>query len=346
MDKSHINFAVGTYTVLGGEGLLTFSLHPSTLTAQRHGCLKVDNPSFLCISPSGKHIYAVGESGENSTVHHATVGEGLTLAAAESVTAGHDPCHILWLSERTICVSSYSGGAVELYDVSDSDSGTLSERAQTLTFHESGTSPRQQSSHIHFCAIAPDGDFLVADDLGGDCLHSLKITRRPDGTARLSHYGTVRVHQQAGPRHICFSADTRHAYLITELSDEVMTFDYSHGTLRLKQCATAAPEPAHASAHIMVHPSGKWLYASVRRASDGIAVYSIGSDGLLQPVGYTHTGQHPRHFAITPDGALLLCACRDSDTIEIYRVSPTDGTLTDTRQRIHVAKPVCIQFFK
>lgn len=344
MDESCVKLAIGTYTVLGGEGLLTFSLHPHTLSVLRLGTQWADNPSFFCISPSGRHIYAVGESGENSSLHHAIANENFSLIAAESVACGHDPCHIMWLSPRTLCVSNYTDGSVELHDVNGD--GELGDVAQTLAFHESGPSPRQQSSHIHFCATDPSGEFLLADDLGGDCIHSLSITRRPDGTGRLSKYGITRVHQQAGPRHICFSADGHHAYLITELSDEVMAFAYHRGTLRLVQTSTAAPVPAQASGHIMTHPNGKWLYASVRRASDGIAVYAIGTDGLLQQVGYTLTGMHPRHFNITPDGSLLLCACRDSDTVEIYRINSTDGTLTDTHRRIDVAKPVCVQFFK
>ena len=123
-----------------------------------------------------------------------------------------------------------------------------------------------------------------------------------------------------------------------------MVFGYNSGALSLIQTLTAAPTPAHASGHIMVHPNGKWLYASVRRIGDGIAVYHIGDDGRLTQVGYTHTALHPRHFNITPDDSLLLCACRDSDTIEVYRINPADGTLLDTLHHISVAKAVCIQF--
>ena len=288
MCDSDIKFAVGTYTVLGGEGVLIYSLNPRTLHAECLGRLRVENPSFLCVSPSGGHVYAVNESGEQSGVHHLAVDENGALTACQTVASGADPCHILWLSPLTLCISNYSGGSVELFDIAAD--GSLSASAQTLTFRERGTSPRQQSSHI------------------------------------------------------CFGADGRFAYLITELSDEVMVFGYGSGALSLIQTLTAAPTPAHASGHIMVHPNGKWLYASVRRTGDGIAVYHIGDDGRLTQVGYTHTALHPRHFNITPDGSLLLCACRDSNAIEVYRINPADGTLLDTLHHISVAKAVYIQF--
>lgn len=172
MCESDIKFAVGTYTVLGGEGVLIYSLNPRTLQTECLGRHRVENPSFLCASPSGGHVYAVNESGSRSGVHHLAVGENGALTACQTVASGADPCHILWLSPRTLCISNYSGGSVELFDIATD--GSLSASAQTLTFHECGTSPRQQSSHIHFCAITPDGEYLVADDLGGDCIHILK----------------------------------------------------------------------------------------------------------------------------------------------------------------------------
>ena len=342
---SNLRFAVGSYTVLGGEGITICSLNTHTLEAEVVSRQRVDNPSFLCITPDGGHIYAVGESGSCSAVHHLLVGcRTSALTVEESVPAALDPCHILMLSQRTIAIASYSDGAVELFDVAP-HSGTLGKPAQTVHFDESGPSPRQKSSHIHFCAITPDKAWLVADDLGGDCVHILKIQRQPDGTARLSQHGKVAVSPGAGPRHICFSANGKFAYLITELTDQVMAFAYSDGQMRLIQSLRSARRPAHASGHIMVHPGGKWLYASVRRADDGIATYHIEADGKLREVGYTHTGLHPRHFAITPCGTLLLCACRDSDTIEIYKINPHDGTLENSRRHIKVAKAVCIKFF-
>ena len=79
---------------------------------------------------------------------------------------------------------------------------------------------------------------------------------------------------------------------------------------------------------------------------DGISIFKVGEDGSVQKVGYQQTGIHPRNFAITPSGRHLLCACRDSDRIEIYEVDPETGALTDTGARIEVPAPVCVQFLK
>ena len=112
MCESDIKFVVGTYTVLGGEGVLIYSLNPRTLQAECLGRQRVENPSFLCASPSGGHVYAVNECGSRSGVHHLAVDENGALTACQTVASGADPCHILWLSPHTLCISNYSGGSV------------------------------------------------------------------------------------------------------------------------------------------------------------------------------------------------------------------------------------------
>ena len=106
MCESDIKFAVGTYTVLGGEGVLIYSLNSRTLHAECLGRHRVENPSFLCASPSGGHVYAVNESGSRSGVHHLAVDENGALTACQTVASGADPCHIMWLSPRTLCISN------------------------------------------------------------------------------------------------------------------------------------------------------------------------------------------------------------------------------------------------
>ena len=97
------------------------------------------------------------------------------------------------------------------------------------------------------------------------------------------------------------------------------------------------------SADIHVSPDGKFLYTSHRLKKDGIAIFSINpSTGLLTKVGYQETGIHPRNFAITPNGKYLLVACRDDNTIQIFKRNVRTGLLTDTGKCINIGKPVCL----
>ena len=147
-----------------------------------------------------------------------------------------------------------------------------------------------------------------------------------------------------GPRHIEFSADGAHAYVVGELSDDITVMDYAEGVLTPKQVIKGSEAGGRGGADIHLSPNGKFLYASHRLKEDGISIFSVAADGTLTKVGYQLTGIHPRNFNITPNGKYLLCACRDSDVIQVYEINPKTGLLKDTKQDIHVSQVVCVKF--
>ena len=149
-----------------------------------------------------------------------------------------------------------------------------------------------------------------------------------------------------GPRHLTFSPDGRFAYLISEKGDCVSSFSFNNGNLTLLETRLAYDGEGHGSGDIHLTPNGRFLYTSHRLKADGIAVFERDSStGLLKKTGYCPTGKHPRNFAITPDGTLLLCACRDDNRIEVYSIDPDTGELSFTGKTIPVPAPVCIQLF-
>ena len=75
------------------------------------------------------------------------------------------------------------------------------------------------------------------------------------------------------------------------------------------------------------------MYGS-NRGHDSIAMFAVGGDGRLEPVGHEPTGgRTPRNFALDPSGALLLAANQNSDTIVTFRVDPATGLLRADRPR-------------
>ena len=63
-------------------------------------------------------------------------------------------------------------------------------------------------------------------------------------------------------------------------------------------------------------------------------------DGTLEKAGYQLTSPHPRNFLVS-EGEVVV-ACRDNDSIEIYKRNPKTGLLTDTGRRISAPKPVFV----
>ena len=55
-------------------------------------------------------------------------------------------------------------------------------------------------------------------------------------------------------------------------------------------------------------------------------------------------GKNPRDFAIDPSGKYLLAANQDSDSILVFRINQSTGTLSFIGNKIDVGNPVCLKF--
>jgi 6-phosphogluconolactonase len=101
-----------------------------------------------------------------------------------------------------------------------------------------------------------------------------------------------------------------------------------------------------AGADIHVSPDGKFLYASNRANANSIAIFSINQkNGKLLLIGHQSTlGKTPRNFNFDPTAEFLLVANQNSDEIVIFKRDKITGLLTDTKNRIDVGKPVCLQW--
>jgi 6-phosphogluconolactonase (cycloisomerase 2 family) len=138
-----------------------------------------------------------------------------------------------------------------------------------------------------------------------------------------------------------FSKDGKMLYCLGELSGEVLAYEIiredGKPAFRLKQRVLADEVNAGGSADIHMHPSGKWLYTSHRLENDGIATFSIRTDGTLEKIGYNKTARHPRNFMITDDGAFILVACLNDKVVQVFRISE-DGTPTLTPSVLRFGK--------
>ncbi|MEZ4616153.1 MAG: beta-propeller fold lactonase family protein [Caldilineaceae bacterium] len=134
-----------------------------------------------------------------------------------------------------------------------------------------------------------------------------------------------------GPRHICLGPAGDVAYIVNEQGNTITAHHFAadRGTLEIFQHLTTLPadytEGGH-TAHIEVHPNGKWLYAS-NRGHDSIAGFHIAADGSLTPFGHYPVPASPRSFNIDPTGTYLYCAGEAADRMTAYRVDDASGAL-------------------
>ena len=343
---------VGSYGPADQEGIKVYKFNQATGEGEYVSGVKgISNPSYQTVSKDGKRVYSVGEDDggtacANALTFDAATGT-LTLINSQP-TQGATPCHIaLSPEEDYVVTANYNGSNISLFPL---DGKGRLKPGQTIGFEGSGPDKERQAiPHLHFVYFTPDNHYLLANDLGTDRIHRFPLNTRQKGSntplVDRQRASDIRLTPGSGPRHAVFSADGRFAYLITELSGEVMAFTYDGDSLSLMQTIQADTLDARGSADIHLSPDGRFLYASNRLKGDGLAIFRVNpEDGTLSKAGYQPTGIHPRNFVLTPNGQYLLVACRDTDEIQIFARDASTGLLTDTGRRIKTTKPVCLKF--
>jgi 6-phosphogluconolactonase len=139
-------------------------------------------------------------------------------------------------------------------------------------------------------------------------------------------------------------------YVLTELGSSVAMFAWNAtpGTLVQRQSVSTLPVGTTVTnnpAEIVVHPTGRYVYAS-NRGHDSIAVFSVDArDGRLTLLANTATGgATPRNFALDPSGRWLLAANQRSNSIVTFAIDAASGALAPSGASIAVPRPVCIAF--
>lgn len=349
---------VGTYTTKrDSQGIYAYRFDPATGTLASGGlAAESADPSYVVIHPSAKYLYAVNEvgnfggrkSGAVSAFSRAPNSGALQLLN-QVPTLGASPCYVsLDKRGKYVLVANYGGGSVATFPVLED--GSLGQAAGFV--QHSGSSidkSRQTAPHAHWIGVSPDNRFVVVPDLG---LDEVLVYRLDAATGALTpnHPPFVKVGPGSGPRHFAFHPNGNFGYLVNEMASTVTAFSYQADSGSLSELQTISTLPANydgpkSSAELVVHPSGRFLYAS-NRGDDSITAFSIDpAKGTLTVVGQFSTqGKTPRNFAIDPRGTFLLAANENSGSVVAFRIDLATGKLTPTRNVQGVPAPVCIAF--
>ena len=154
----------------------------------------------------------------------------------------------------------------------------------------------------------------------------------------------------SGPRRICFTADGRFAYAVTEMGVAAIAYRYdpAAGVLTPVQQVPLLARPATAAdtgSEVALGAGDRFVYASIRGDNTIVALRRDPVAGTLTPVGWQSTlGRTPRHFAIDPTGRWLIAANQDSATVTVFAIDPDTGRLAPTGGSADVGTPVCVVF--
>lgn len=349
----------GTYTGAKSQGIYVsrFDLETGGLSEAQLAAA-TPSPSFLALHPSGKSLYAVNEVGEfrgqksgSVTAFAVDPETGSLNQLNEQPSHGAAPCHLVVdKTGRWVLVANYSGGNVATLPIAED--GSLKTENHRVVQHEgwSVNPQRQAGPHAHSINLDSANRIAVAADLGIDKLMVYRFDAAT-GTLEPNASPVVRLAAGSGPRHFAFRPNQRNAYAINEMLSTLtaLRFDPKSGEFEPIQTVRTLPDGAdvwNSTAHVEVHPSGKFVYGS-NRGHDSIAVFSADRRGRLTLVEHESTqGKTPRNFGLDPSGRWLLAANQNSDSVVVFRVDPKTGALEPTGRSISVGAPVCVTFLR
>jgi 6-phosphogluconolactonase len=315
----------GTYAGGGGDGLYRLGYEPGTgRWALTPALTAIRNASFAVRDGRGRW-YALGEGDEGTVTAYGPGWQPLGRVSS----GGAGPCHLaLDRAGRCLAVANYGGGSVGLLQL-DRREGVAGRPA---VFRHEGSGPnaaRQTAPHAHWVGFSPDQRWLHAVDLGADAIFAYPF----DAHARSVQppRPAWRAPAGAGPRHLARHPKLPIAYVVCELSNQLMTLDVQDdGGFVTRATLSTLPAgftAASQAAHIAIDRAGQRLYVS-NRGHDSIAVFVIEADGVPRPVQHVASGGHwPRMFLLLEDARQMLVGNERSGTIAVLGIE-RDGTLS------------------
>ncbi|MEH7384622.1 lactonase family protein [Bacillus sp. JJ1521] len=339
---------VGTYTKGDSKGIYTFTLDTDEQKIQDVMlAAELENPTYVTVSQDNHFLYSVVKEGESGGVAAYFIDSqtGELKPVNNNVSKGASPCHVSVNKVNSqIVTANYHKGTIELYSA-NSESGSI-ESSLSVAAHE-GTGPheRQEKPHTHFTGFTPDEKYVVAVDLGIDKLITYEVK---DGA--LKEVNSLSVRPGSGPRHIAFHPNGKHAYLMTEISNEVIALTYDSGNGSFTEIQTISTIPADFTENsqgsaIHISKDGKFVYAG-NRGHNSIAVYQVneatGELTLVEMV--SSAGDWPRDFVFDPTEKFIVGSNQESSNLVLYARDEQTGKLSLLDSDITVPFPVCVKF--
>ena len=305
---------------------------------EKNGTIKVDKfiPTtqiqqihFSVLNSKGSKMYLCGRQNKNGRLSSIQFKNNTFNIDSSFITPQKLPCHIsLDKEEKYLITCGYIDGTINSWKINEDNTihpkPIDEEKIKAKSIHPK----RQTKAHLHSSFFSKDNNFLFACDLGGDQVLIYNFNK-----GQLTKKSIYKTTLGGGPRHLALSKDNKYVYILNELSSqiEVCAFNSQEGNMYKLQLISTLPttfKGNNTTAEILIHPNGKFLYAS-NRGHDSIAIYSISpKNGTLTFIErQTTLGKRPRNFNITPSGKVMVVGNRTSKQLVSFAINQKNGKL-------------------
>ncbi|MBA3936685.1 MAG: lactonase family protein [Planctomycetes bacterium] len=130
-----------------------------------------------------------------------------------------------------------------------------------------------------------------------------------------------------GPSWLAWSPDHHVMYAVIEGESKVAAFAIAKADGALTRI-NDVPAAGNGPCHVVVHPSGKWVFVA-NYGSGHVGVLPVRADGGLEVATQTlQPGVNAHQVVCDPAGAFVFVPLKGSDFVAQYRFDATTGTLT------------------
>ena len=340
---------VGTYTKQDGKGIHTFELDTDKAELFNAAvAAEVNNSTYVTINENETFLYAVEKGGKGGGLAAFAIENGQLKKLNDVLDSEGVPCHVTLNKNGTRAFSAqYHTGTAEMYSI-DAETGKLGDLLDVATHEGTGPNPdRQEKAHTHFFGATNDERFVIAVDLGTDEIVTYEVAGED-----LLKKAVFNTEPGAGPRHLVFHPSKPVAYVMTELSNEVLLLAFNDQDGTFEQLSSIKTIPADFTENsqgsaIRISSDGRFVYAG-NRGHNSIAVFEAAEDGRdLSLVEIVSTkGDWPRDFDLDPSEKFIIVAHEKTHNVVLFKRSPETGRLAPAHSEVTIPEGVCVAFLK
>lgn len=312
---------LGTYTRNTSEGIYSISLNDNKLSDLKL-VAKATNPTYLDYDSSTKRLYSVYQEGDLGGVAVWDYNGETAVLKQSYLDDGVQPCYVRFDKENNVLYdANYHLGRMRVYD----------EEGMEKEFKY------DEGAKAHYVNMDPKSSDLFVCDLGLDTVHKYRL---------LNEIATYKTTPGMGPRHLVFHPEKPLIYILGELNNTIeVVEDQEFDLVKLQSVDMLnGLEVESSGGAIRISNDGKFVYAS-NRGHDSIVVFKVLEDGKLEFVQIESVyGEHPRDFAISPEGDYIVVANRDTNNLTLFKRDQSTGKLELLQKDVAAPEVVAVLF--
>ena len=338
---------VGCYTFHGSsKGICIFDVDVKKGRLKKRKEVAVNNSSYLTISHNKKFLYTVVDEG---VAAFRILPDGDLDHINTATIKGMRGCFLTVDSKnKFLLTAGYHDGKMTVLKLrNDGSVGKVTDE-----FYDNGigsVAERTFRPHVSCVAFTPDEKYVCMVDSGIDQVRIFRFDHQR-GFVRL--VDILHCELNSAPRHLRFSKDGRHMYLISELKNYITVYNYipgdSHPEFEFKQLVSSVPKKhteISAACALRFSPDDNYVFSSnAGENTVGFFERNMENGLLYNKCILPISGEYPKDIAVFPDGKHIVCMNQDSNSLTFFTLNYEENVIVMNGLPLKLDNPNCCEF--